>query len=122
MNNRQSPPRRRKGAKEAALRIFASSWWKLTVPRMPLACGLFLFAVTPIFAAAKPPTAFTADLSQGQVEIKLSAEPARVRMDNDLFVTLRISSPDYLKVTLPDLRERFRGFKVSDNRIGKLFK
>ncbi|MFZ4396153.1 MAG: hypothetical protein ACOYOU_11070, partial [Kiritimatiellia bacterium] len=58
---------------------------------------------------------FAADLSRGQVEIKLSTEPAQVRMDRDFFVTLRVSSPDYLKVTLPDLRDRFRGFKVADN-------
>lgn len=70
---------------------------------------------SPLLAADKPAEAFTTDLSHGQVEIKLLAEPAQVRMDRDFFVTLRVSSPDYLKVTLPDLRDRFRGFKVADN-------
>jgi hypothetical protein len=91
-----------------------TSWWKLAVLYRQVACGLFLLVVPSLFAADKP-AAFTADLSQGQVEIKLSAEPAQVRMDRDLFVTLRVSSPDYLKVTLPDLRERFGGFKIADN-------
>ncbi|MEI8241984.1 MAG: hypothetical protein WCI17_01830 [bacterium] len=75
-----------------------------------------LLAVAPLAAATnKPAASFTRDLSQGQIEIKLTAEPAQVRMDSDLFVTLRVTSPDYLKVTLPDLRERFRGFKQADN-------
>ena len=67
-----------------------------------------------IATAGQPAAAFTADLSQGQVEIKLSAEPAQVRRDCDLLVTLRVTSPDYLKVMLPDLRDRFRGFKIAD--------
>ncbi len=58
---------------------------------------------------------FTADLSQGQVEILLRAEPAMVRMDRDLIVTIHVSAPDGLKVTLPDLRDRFSGFKVAEN-------
>jgi hypothetical protein len=65
-------------------------------------------------AADKPPASFNADLSQGQVEIKVTATPAQVRMDRDLLVTLRITAPEHLKVTLPDLRDRFRGFKVAD--------
>jgi len=77
---------------------------------------LLTFATaTPLFAVDKPAATFTEDLSQGAVEIKLIAEPARVRMDRDLLVTLRVTSPDYLNVTLPDLRERFRGFKVADS-------
>ena len=82
-------------------------------------CGAFVLllaiAATALPAAEKPAGAFTADLSQGPVEIKLSAEPAQVRMDRDLFVTLRVSSPDYLKITLPDLRERFHGFTQTDS-------
>lgn len=62
-------------------------------------------------------TVFTADLSQGQVEIALRAEPAQVRMDRDLIVTLQVSAPAYLKVALPDLRERFRGFTTADGFV-----
>ena len=58
---------------------------------------------------------FTADLSQGSIDIQIRAEPAQARADRDLVVTVRVSSPDYLKVTLPDLRARFRGFKVAES-------
>ena len=79
--------------------------------------ALLTLAAWPLFAADKPAPVFTADLSHGAVEIKLSAEPAQVRMDRDFFVTLKISAPDYLKITLPDLRDRFGGFKVADGYL-----
>jgi hypothetical protein len=69
----------------------------------------------PGLLAAKPaaaPDAFTADLSQGHVTIELRAEPAQVVMERDLFVTLRITAPEHFKLTVPDLRDRFTGFKV----------
>ena len=133
MKSRQLPPRRHEDAENAPARqrscdfayfagraharcnrrVFAASWRALAVLRLQTVCGLFLFSVGPLCAADKP-AAFTADLSRGQVEIRLTAESVPVRMDADLFVTLRVSSPDYLKVTLPDLRERFRGFKIAD--------
>jgi hypothetical protein len=58
---------------------------------------------------------FTADLSQGSVDIRVQAEPAQVRTDRDLLVTVRVTSPDHMKVTLPDLRARFRGFRVAES-------
>ena len=88
---------------------------KKTRPARYLSIILVTLAAFPLFAADKPAASFTADLSHNAVEIKLSAEPSQVRMGSDLFVTLRVVSADYLKVTLPDLRERFRGFKVADN-------
>ena len=75
--------------------------------------AILMLASSPLLATNT--AAFSVDLSHPPVEIKLSADPGQVRMDGDFFVTLRITSPDYLKVTLPDLRERFRGFKVADN-------
>jgi hypothetical protein len=82
-----------------------------------LAALLLALWILPGSLLAKPaaaPASFTVDLSQGNVTIELRAEPAQVPIDRDLFVTLRITSPDYLKVTVPDLRERFSGFKVAD--------
>jgi len=75
--------------------------------------ALVFLALAPI-QASETSTVFTADISHALIEIQLSAEPAHVRMDRDFFVTLHIRAPDYLKVTLPDLRARFRGFKVAD--------
>ena len=68
-------------------------------------------------AATATNGAFTADLSQGQVDIALRAEPAQVRTDHDLQVTLRVSAPEGMSVTLPDLRDRFRQ-KVGDFSAG----
>ncbi len=81
------------------------------------ATPLLALWLIPGILLAKPaaaPATFTADLSQGAVTIELRAEPAQVPVDRDLFVTLRITTPDYLKVTVPDLRDRFSGFKVAD--------
>lgn len=68
-------------------------------------------------ATAETPAPFTADLSQSDVQIRLTAEPAQVRMDRDLILTLQITAPSHLNVTLPDLRERFRGFRVADGFV-----
>lgn len=76
--------------------------------------AMFLAGASSLYAAPSTNGVFTADLSQGQVDIALRAEPAQVRMGHDLLVTLRVSAPDGLNVTLPDLRDRFRGFKVAD--------
>ena len=67
-----------------------------------------------ILRAAPAPAAFTADLSQGQVEIKLVATPGQVRADRDLIVTFTITAPAYLKVVFPDLRDRFGGFRAAE--------
>ena len=84
-------------------------------PSIRQAVALLLMIVSTPLLAAEKPGAFTTDLSHGPVEIKLRAEPAQVRMDRDFFVTLLVTAPDYLKVSLPDLRDRFQGFKVADN-------
>jgi hypothetical protein len=82
--------------------------------RLALAVVLILSGLVACRAAETPADAFTADLSQGEVTIALRAEPAQVRMDRDFLVTLRVTAPLHLKVTVPDLRDRFRGFRTAE--------
>jgi len=65
----------------------------------------------PLAAAA----AFTADLSWGEVTLTVAAEPDAVDPARDLLVTLSLTAPPHLAVTLPDLRDRFSGFAVAED-------
>jgi hypothetical protein len=58
--------------------------------------------------------AISENLSLGEVDVRLTAEPATVQMDRDFIVNIRVSTPAHLKATLPDLRDRFRGFKIAE--------
>lgn len=59
--------------------------------------------------------AFTADLSSGDVSIKLEATPEKVSPAEDLMLTLTVEAPAHLAVTLPDLRDRFSGFATAED-------
>jgi len=58
---------------------------------------------------------FTADISNGDISIKLSAEPAIVDPAKDLMLTITIENPIQLKVTLPELQDRFQGFSMAED-------
>lgn len=75
-----------------------------------------LRAATP---AAAPAAAFTENLSWGQVEIVLRAEPPQVSLERDLVVTLTVTAPAALQVELPDLRGRFGGFSLAEGYAGE---
>ncbi len=83
-------------------------WWK-----RPAAIVLLLILAALLHAGEK--AALTTNLLKGPVDIQLTADAAQVCAERDLFVTVHISSPDYLRVTLPDLRERFRGFRQAES-------
>ncbi len=59
--------------------------------------------------------AFTADLSSGDVSLKLEATPDKVSPAEDLMLTLTVEAPSHLAVTLPDLRDRFSGFATAED-------
>ncbi|MEI7900472.1 MAG: hypothetical protein WCK89_09465 [bacterium] len=59
--------------------------------------------------------AFTADLSSGEVSLKLEATPDKVSPAEDLMLTLTVEAPSHLVVTLPDLRDRFSGFATAED-------
>ncbi len=58
---------------------------------------------------------FTADLSGGEVALKLEASPDKVSPAEDLMLTLTVETPSHLAVTLPDLRDRFSGFSMAED-------
>ena len=76
----------------------------------------FLFALFLSTSASLPAlAAFTADLSSGEVSIKLEATPDKVSPAKDLMMTLTVEAPSHLAVTLPDLRDRFTGFATAED-------
>ena len=77
---------------------------------LPTVCCLF-FLVLPCRAA------FTSDLSNGDVSIKLDATPDRVSPAEDLMLTITVDAPSTLTVTLPDLRDRFSGFSMAEDFV-----
>ncbi|MBP5509776.1 MAG: hypothetical protein J6Z49_02535 [Kiritimatiellae bacterium] len=58
---------------------------------------------------------FSADLSNGDVSLRLSATPDKVSPASDFMVTLTLEAPSGLSVTLPDLRDRFQGFSLAED-------
>lgn len=79
---------------------------------IPIISILLILLISPLAAAA---AAFTADLSWGDVSLTVAAEPVEVDPGRDLLLTLTLTAPSYLTVTLPDLRERFSGFSVAED-------
>jgi len=88
----------------------------LHIPRVVrrLSRGAFLFVVL-LHPSSALLAAFTADLSSGDVSIKLEATPDKVSPAEDLMLTLTIEAPANLAVTLPDLRDRFSGFSMAED-------
>ncbi len=76
----------------------------------------FLLALAPLSAQTPSPATppFTANLSWGNVEILLRAEPASVMLERDLNVTLTITAPAHQTIEIPDLRHRFQGFTIAE--------
>ena len=56
-----------------------------------------------------------ADLGRDGIDIKVDAEPVQVDVARDFFVTLIFTSPAGTVLTLPDLRDRFTGFRVAED-------
>lgn len=78
----------------------------------PLIHNILLAALLfPIWAGA----AFTADLSKGEVSIKLEATPDKVSPAADVMLTFTVEAPSALKVSFPDLQNRFSGFTKAED-------
>ena len=60
---------------------------------------------------------FNADLSSGDISIKLSAEPEIIDPAKDLMLTISIECPAIFKITLPELQNRFQGFSIAEDFI-----
>ena len=68
----------------------------------------YLFTITSLLA-------FTSDLSNGDVAIKLEATPDKVSPAEDLMLTITVEAPAHLTVAIPDLRDRFSGFVTAED-------
>jgi hypothetical protein len=79
--------------------------------RVVFLAALFLVPTASPLSAAP----FTADLSSGDVSLKLEASPEKVSPAEDLMLTLTVEAPSHLAVTLPDLRDRFSGFATAED-------
>ncbi len=80
------------------------------VTRVVLFAALGLLPSSFLHAAA-----FTADLSDGPVSIRLEASHDRINPTEDLMVTFTVEAPSHLAVNLPDLRDRFSGFATAED-------
>ena len=56
-----------------------------------------------------------ADLGRDGVDIKVDAEPEQVDVARDFFVTITFTAPSGMSLVLPDLRDRFTGFRVAED-------
>ncbi len=67
-------------------------------------CG----SITPLVAEQ------VADLSRDGVSIIVDASPRAVDLGRDFYVTFTVTAPAGITASLPDLRDRFQGFKVAE--------
>ncbi len=71
--------------------------------------GLVVIMATPLAAEQ------VADLGRDGIDIKVDAEPVQVDVAHDFFVTLTFIAPAGKTIALPDLRDRFTGFRVAED-------
>jgi hypothetical protein len=84
-----------------------------TVPRAALRSSLA--ACFALLLARPSSAAFTADLSGGEVSIRLEAAPDTVKPAEDLLLTFTVEAPSHLQVKLPNLQDRFAGFSTAED-------
>lgn len=68
-----------------------------------------LVATMPVFGAVET------DLSRGGMSLWVTASPDSVDVARDFEVVVKAVAPSGVTVTLPDLRDRFRGFSVAED-------
>ena len=56
-----------------------------------------------------------ADLSSDGVELFVRSKPRAVDLARDFFVTVSLTTPPGVTASLPDLRDRFHGFRVAED-------
>ncbi|MEI8121601.1 MAG: hypothetical protein WCI20_06085 [bacterium] len=94
----------------------------MTVPisRLALSAALWLASglthqTTAAESATQPRVEET---SQGSVTVAFSFDPPVVRLDRDILLTIRITSPTNVTVNLPPLENRVKGFVVAGSFDG----
>ena len=90
-----------------------------TVFRRALAALCILYAAGCGRSGSKSPSQAVAervaDLSHGDVGLVVDAAPRAVDLARDFFVTVTLTTPPGVTATLPDLRDRFHGFRVAED-------
>lgn len=85
-----------------------------------LACCLMISAASVLCLKLCPDAAarntagapLTESVSSGPVEITMSADPPIIRLDRDVFLTVRTRAPHDIEVRLPPLADRLTGFDL----------
>ena len=82
--------------------------------------GIFHFAVLCVLCVlcgyVSPLCAVqVADLSRDGVGLVVDTEPEAVDLARDFNITVTLSTPSGVTAELPDLRDRFQGFRVAEN-------
>lgn len=97
---------------------FSSPWSR--TDRRPLAVVplLLLAAVScgprgDAVRTATPPLPRIEETAHGAVAVRFSFDPPTVRLDRDILMTIRITSPAHLAIKLPPLESRVKGFSVA---------
>ena len=78
--------------------------------RSPLSVLVWL-----LVAAVSVSAAVETDLSKNGISLSVSASPDRVDMARDFEVVIRAVAPAGTTVSVPDIRDRFRGFSVAED-------
>lgn len=89
---------------------------RVCIPLIMMAVGLLALPAcrrSPPTSEDKAPATLVEDMSSGPIECRITAEPAQVRLDCDILLTLRIRAPATLDVRLPSLANRLQGFVIS---------
>ena len=74
------------------------------------------FLALAVIAGAMPLRAdVTADLSKCGVSLSVASSPDRVDVSRDFEVTVTAVAPSGTKLSMPDLRDRFKGFSVAED-------
>ena len=59
------------------------------------------------------------ELSRNGIDLKIDADRTQIDPARSVFLTVTVKSPADVKATLPDLRERVRGFSLAEEFAGK---
>ena len=72
--------------------------------------SIFLICVVSLLRAVE-----VAQFSQNGIEVHIDAMPEKVDVSRDFYVTVTVKSPKDANVAIPDLQDRFQGFKIAED-------